>query len=70
MFQEHTYELSRQKYVEHNAQFEQLYAPIQDAKPGFLRRLLASLRGDSLERARQTGVQVKPQQTRARVVAK
>jgi hypothetical protein len=44
MFSEEIYDLSRQVHMLYSIQFEGLYVPLQDEKPGLVRRLLAALR--------------------------
>ena len=56
MFHQQIYDLSRQAHAEYNAQFERLYAPLQDEQPGLVRRLLAALRGFVTERKHKTAI--------------
>jgi hypothetical protein len=70
MFQEHIYDLSRLKYKEFDEQLEGLYVPLQDEKPGLVRRLLTALRGTSAGRAPKPSAQSSAREAHASVVAK
>jgi hypothetical protein len=70
MFHQQIYDLSRQVHAEYNAQFEGLYVPLQDEKPGLIRRLLASLRGSRDERTPHHAGRGNVQMNKAGAVAK
>ena len=56
MFNEEIYDLSRHVHMVYSKQFEQLYIPLQDEKPGLVRRLLAALRNLVSEHAPKSNV--------------